>query len=202
MTKQIKQAFEGLFPLGDPEKHSVWDNVVPIIQEPRAMEVYISSGIGYPDEYNELCYMLEHAYEGDIVTMHLNTPGGSIDSAFKIVAAMKKCKAHIVGVLSGTVASAGTVITMFCDEIIVEDYTQFLIHNYSTGSQGKGGELVAYITFNDRELRAAFSDIYKGFITKGEVDKIVADQDLWLNKSEILARWAKKEGTDVPVKGS
>jgi ATP-dependent protease ClpP protease subunit len=53
-----------------------------------------------------------------------------------IAAAIKHSKAKVIGQLSGTVASAGTLITMACDEIVVTPHLSFMIHNYSGGMAG------------------------------------------------------------------
>jgi ATP-dependent protease ClpP protease subunit len=83
-----------------------------------------------------MCYVLDTAKSGDVVTIHINNGGGSIDSAFQIINSMKNSKAHIIGKLSGTVASASTVISLYCHELIVADFTAFMIHNYSGGVVG------------------------------------------------------------------
>ena len=123
---------------GGDDKNSPFDDYVPIIQsrDGRSTTVYLTDGISYPSEYNKLCFVLDNAQSGDIVTIHINNGGGHIDSAFQIINSMKNSKAHIIGKLSGTVASASTVIALHCHELIVADYTAFMIHNYSGGVVG------------------------------------------------------------------
>lgn len=115
----------------------IWDLDVPIIHDKKhnKIKVYLTGGIDEPSAYNELCYLLQEATKKDEIHMHLNTPGGIVDSAFMIANAMKRSKAKIIGHLSGTVASAGTLISMACDEIDAENHIAFMIHNYS-GTMG------------------------------------------------------------------
>jgi len=172
---------------------TIWEDFVPIVSKSNKVHhVFISSGIEEPVEYNKLVYFLAIVPEDHTVYIHINTPGGIIDSAFMIINAIKSCRATTVARLDGTVASAGTIITLACDKIDVGDYTHFMIHNYSGGTGGKGHEVKAYVDFNNRELNAAFRDIYKGFLTDEEMTEVIEGKDMWLNKGEVLARWESK----------
>lgn len=178
----------------EKEKDSIWEHPVPIAKVNGVYHCYISSGIDAPFNYDELCFLLENVKEDDKVYLHINTAGGYIDSAFKIIASIKRSKATVTARLSGTVASAGTIIALKCDDVEVEDYTHFMIHNYSTGTQGKGHEVMEYINFNDKALKRTFSDIYKGFLTPTEIAKVIKGKDMWLEDEDVRKRWAKKVG--------
>lgn len=186
-----------MFPLVQPTTSSserVWDLDVPIITNRYHTDAYILDGIDEPALYNELCHNLRTAERGDTFTLHLNTPGGMIDSAFMIVDAIKASKAKVTAYLTGTVASAGTLITMACDNIIVADHTSFMIHNYSGGAHGKGHEMKARQEFIDSSLNVAFASFYTGFLTEAEMKNVIDGKDMWMGKDEVLARWSYKIG--------
>ena len=176
------------------EKHTIWDNMLPIVVHDNGdLEAYITESIDEPSVYNELCHRLRLAPASSTVTLHINTPGGIIDSALMIIDAIKASKAKIIGYLTGTVASAGTIIALACDELIVGEHTTFMIHNYSSsGIHGKGHELKAYQNFIDSHLEAAFRSFYRGFLTTKEMTSVIDGQDLWLNQAEVLKRWEAK----------
>lgn len=183
---------EDLFPT---PKHSIWDNEVPIIvSEDGNITAYLSDQINEPFTYNELCHRLRTAPEGTTTTLHINTPGGIIDSALMIIDAIKQTKAKVVAHLTGTVASAGTIISLACDELVLGDHLTFMIHNYSSsGISGKGHELKAYQQFVDVNLEKAFRDFYVGFLTDKEMSSVIDGQDLWMTKEEVATRWIKKK---------
>lgn len=188
------------------EKHTVWDNVVPIVAHDNGdLEVYLTDSIDEPLAYNELCHRLRLAPASSTVTLHINTPGGIIDSALMIIDAIRASKARVIGYLTGTVASAGTIIALACENIIVGDHTTFMIHNYSaSGIHGKGHEIKAYQTFVDANLEAAFRSFYSGFLSTKEMTSVIDGQDLWLNKDEVMRRWAIKTSgvtTTTPRRG-
>lgn len=117
--------------MGGNSSTSVWSNYVPIIQEKNSTTVYITDSIEAPSEYNEVCHLLSAASPAEVFTFIINTPGGYIDSAVMLIDAIKNSKAHTVAKITGTVASAGTIITLACDDIEIADHTAFMIHNYS-----------------------------------------------------------------------
>lgn len=171
---------------------SEWDKVVPIITEKHHTDAYITDGIEEPASYNELCHLLKSAVRGDTVTLHLNTPGGMVDSAFMINDAIKASKAKVTAHLTGTVASAGTLITMACDNIIVSDHLSFMIHNYSAGMIGKGHEMKARQEFMDSSLNEAFKAFYRGFLSEEEMQSVIDGKDMWIGSAEVTTRWANK----------
>lgn len=173
------------------KKTQVWDNYVPILKskDGKTIHVYLTDTIDVPATYNEMCFELLNASKGTQVNLHINNGGGVIDSAFMIIDAITKSKAKVTAILSGTVASAATVITLACDAIDVVDHTSFMIHNYSSGTQGKGHEMKAYMDFNDSELNNAFRTIYGGFLTSDEMEAVIAGKDMWMGKVEVLERW-------------
>ena len=155
---------EELFmPMGGKPKHSVWDEYVPILTSGRHTDIYLTDSIEAPSEYNKLCSILENAYKGDTITLHINNGGGYVDSGFMIIDAIKSSKAVVTAKLSGTVASIATIITLSCDKIIVAEHLSWLSHNYSAGIQGKGGEMKLQMEFMSKELSSTFRDLTEVF---------------------------------------
>ena len=191
--------------LFDKPKYTVWDSMVPIISEKNFTRVYLTDEIGEPSLYNELCYKLKTASKAEVFTIYLNTPGGMIDSAMMIIEAINTSKAKVIAEISGTVASAGTIITLACDDVVVADHTAFMIHNYSGGMVGKGHEMKARQGFIDKALNEAFTSFYNGFLSPTEITEVIEGKDLWMGKDEVVARLKGKytptasEDSDEPA---
>lgn len=181
--------------LGKDKAKDVWDDPVPIIKEDTSIQAFISDEIGAPYTYDKLCYTLETAKNEDTVTLHMNTGGGFIDSAFKIIASIKRSPAKVVARLTGTVASAGTIIALSCDELEVEDFTSFMIHNYSGGAGGKGHEIIDYVNFSDKNITTTFKKLYSGFLTPRELTAVIKGKDMWMGTEEVQKRWSKMKET-------
>ena len=186
---------EEIFGPSTNEKHSVWDDYVPIITSGRDTTVYLTDSIEMPSMYNKTCHIIDNAYKGDSIALKINNGGGYVDSGFMMLNSIKRSKGTITGKLSGTVASVSTIIALSCHKLEVDDYVQFMVHNYSGGAQGKGHEMKAQMEFTDAQLNQAFSEVYGGFLTPHEMELVIAGKDIWMGKDELLARIdARKKG--------
>lgn len=191
----MEEEFSFTLPLTTEEKKSVWDDTYPVIVNDNVITVYISDKIDNPYEFNKAFHTIMSAKPDDLVILHINTPGGVIDSANMLCYAMEKSAAKIHGILTGTVASAGTLITMYCDTIEISDGCSFMIHNYSGGIAGKGHEIKAQQKFMDAELNRYFTKVYGGFLTPAEITSVIEGKDIWLSKHEVEERWLNKQNS-------
>ena len=172
-----------------------WDKYVPLITNKNSTHVYLTDCIDEPSFYNELCHNLYCADESDTFTLHINTPGGMLDTTFMLLDAMRNSKAHVIGHLTGTVASAGTIIALTCDELICSDDLSWMSHYYSSMIGGKGNEIKARQTFTERTTSATFRRIHEGFFSKKEIEEMIEGKDFWLDEHEVRERWARKQST-------
>ena len=181
-----------IFELGAelPKKtESIWEDHVPIAKNGREIDVYIMTEIINPIEYSELCHLLRNANSKEVIRIHINTPGGRLDSATMIIDAITESDAYIIGVLSGSVASAGTMIALACDELECSSYLEFMIHYFSGGTGGKGNEIKAHSNFIDKHMPMVFKKIYAGFLSDKEIEDMIEGKDVWLNGDEVLERF-------------
>ena len=175
---------------------SAWDKYVPILSDKvDTVTAYLNDQIDVPAAYNELIHTLENT-EAKTVVLKINNGGGALDSFLSIREAIKRSNATVIADLSGTVASAATMIALSCDEIRVADHTSWMSHFYSGGTSGKGNEIKAQNKFMEKEMPRMFRDVHAGFFTKAEMTKIINGTDYWLNKDDILKRWEKKQCTE------
>ena len=173
---------------------AIWtDNTTSIVSYGNNHEVYLTSNVISPIEYNKLISFLGLVTTEDVVKFYINNTGGVIDSTFMILHALGQCEATTVACLSGSVMSAATIIALSCDKLEVAKYTQWLSHNYSGGVSGKGSELKAQAEFMTSELENTFYDIHKGFFTDEEIRLLIEDKDYWLGKEAIETRLKNRE---------
>ncbi|AGM46934.1 hypothetical protein BZG00_15670 [Salinivibrio kushneri] len=180
----------------------VWEYPVPIVKgdNPEQVDAYLTGTIDEPSYYNELCHVLGTAEEGHSVTLHINTPGGIVDTALMVAEAIENSKASVTANIYGTVASAGTVIALACDDLVTSRHVSFMIHNYSGGMQGKGHEMKARQKYTDAHLSSVFNYYYGGFLTEEEMERVIEGSDIWIGAEEVAKRWQDKlkkaEGSD------
>lgn len=157
----------------------------------KVTNVYISKEIGPPSDYIDLITKLRTADPNDEIYIHLNTPGGYVDTGVQIVNAMRDCPARVVTVLDGTVCSMGSLIFLAADEYIVHENCRLMFHNYSGGTFGKGNEQVAQLGSTVEWFSTMFFQICYPFLEEDEMEDIINGQDLWLNSEETKERLQK-----------
>ena len=174
-----------------------WDEYCPIIKKDvggnTIMSMYLTEGIEAPSVYNELCHELRALTTHDEVHMYINNGGGIIDSMVMIVDAMNDCEAEVHVHISGSVASAATFPVMHADVLHVAPFTHFMIHNYSGGFGGKGKEAKDQMDFVNEEIGNTFKEIYKGFLTDEEIERVIDDKDKWMGAEEVRTRWSDRK---------
>lgn len=124
---ELDLIFEEIEPKAEQSR---WNKDVPILARVTTVTAYIQSEIYEPEVYNELCYTLENT-DAKVVRLVMNNGGGMMDSMLSIIDSINKSNATVVAVLSGTVASAATMIALECDEVEVAKHTSWLTHYYS-----------------------------------------------------------------------
>jgi len=176
-----------------------WSKYVPIIKKDNITDIYLTEEIADAAEYNEACHTIRNAVAGDIINLHLNNGGGMLDSAFYLVNAIKDSPATITAHLSGTVASASTIIALACKNVVPQPYCTFMIHNYSMGSgYSKGHELKQRQTYMDKHNVDTFNEFYRGFLTDEEITLMIEGRDYWMNAAEVSRRLVDR---DAAIKG-
>ena len=193
---ELDLIFEEIEPKSEQSR---WDKDVPILARGKTVTAYIQSEIYEPEVYNELCYTLENT-DADKVRLVMNNGGGMMDSMLSIIDSIHKSSATVVAVLSGTVASAATMIALECDEVEVAKHTSWLTHYYSGGSSGKGNELKAKHDFDEIHIPKMFRELHAGFLTETEIEQVIDGKDKWFCKEEIEERFARRKAYLAGVK--
>jgi len=149
---------------------------------------YISESIGAPGDYTDMIYRITCAGPSDTIFIHLNTPGGQLDTGVQIVNAMQNSQAKIVTILEGSAYSLGTLIFLAGDEMVVNDNCMMMFHNFNGGLIGKGNELVSELEATIKWFASLARDIYVPFISEEEFTRIAKGEDFWMQSPEIRTR--------------
>ena len=91
--------------------------------------------------------------------------------------------------MSGTVASAGTIIGLACDNVYINDTTVFMVHDQEMDSlSGKASDLLAYQTFMSKRNKEFFNTVYKSVLSSKEIGRVLNGEQLWFTGKEINER--------------
>lgn len=152
---------------------------------------YISGKLDEAENYVELIDLLYGGRPQDTVYIHLNTPGGYLDSAIQIINAINATKSQVITVADGSVASAGTLILFSGDGIMINPFSYAMLHDGAEGLIGKLSENLKQAQFSSRFIRELCHHVYQPFFTEEEVDSILDGKDMWLTATELNERVVK-----------
>jgi ATP-dependent protease ClpP protease subunit len=149
---------------------------------------YLSKAIGEAEGYTEMVHRILTASPTDVIFIHLNTPGGQLDTGVQIINAMQNSQAKIITILESTAYSLGTLIFLAGDEMIVNEHCMMMFHNFNGGLIGKGNELVSELEATVKWFASLAESIYVPFLSEDEFQRIVRGEDMWMQTPEIRDR--------------
>jgi ATP-dependent Clp protease protease subunit len=149
---------------------------------------YISDGVDDPKLYTDMIHQIRTAQPQDIIYIHLNTPGGRLDTGIQIINAIADSAARIIGVLDSKAYSLGTLLFLACDEFVIHDNCLFMIHNYSSGMYGKGNEQQAELAATTKWFAKIADRYYYPFLSKEEINRVQRGEDFWMDSDEVKKR--------------
>ena len=120
------------------------------------------------------------------IYLHLSSQGGYIYNALSVVDAIKRSRVPIYSVIEGSVASAGTFISMVCKKRFICPNAFMMIHQLSGGVGGKMGEISDEFT-NLKELMEVIKRLYTEHtqLSQKKLNKLLK-HDLYLNAKKAL----------------
>ncbi len=149
---------------------------------------YLNEQIGAASLYADMIHRINVAGPEDTVYIHVNTPGGQLNTGVQIINAIRNSPATIITVLESAAYSLGTLIFLSGDEMIVNDNCIIMFHNFRGGVIGKGNELVSELEATIKWFTELARQIYIPFLSEQEFERITKGEDLWLLTEDIKSR--------------
>lgn len=155
--------------------------------------VQLGGVIGPITQFLELLEVLDTATENDEIVININTPGGDVYTTMNLVERMENCKAKVITVASGLVASAGTFLWFYGQERRVNRWARFLFHCSSHGDFGRSLQIQETATQLVKFMKElGLQMLGAGIITHAEyVAAFENKADVELSGATIRARLAK-----------
>lgn len=156
-------------------------------------EFYISGEITSPETYIEVFDIIRHAREHDTVKIYINSFGGDLFSAIQFMRVMADSEAYVVCSVEGACMSAATMIFLAADSVEITPHSSFMVHNYSSGAFGKGGEMYHQIQHERKWSEKLLKEVYEDFLTDDEIQHVLENKDLWMDVDEVVLRMEERE---------
>jgi len=162
--------------------------------EEKSAELILYGSIGsdeYWDDISDKAFKQDIENLGDVgnITLHINSPGGSVFSAVAIANTLKNHKAKVTANIDGLAASAATIITSACDTVRMPKNALFMIHNPITFAYGNNQEMQKTVEMLDKVKNS----IIETYLGKTKADKKTLSE-LMDNETWMDAETAKEYG--------
>jgi ATP-dependent protease ClpP protease subunit len=142
---------------------------------------------GLHEIYNELW----DAGENDKLELRINSNGGMVNEGAQFYSIIKnKFNGRTTTILDNKGYSMGALTFLFGDERVVTERADLMLHDYSGGVGGKGGEIQARNEHTQVFIRDFFKKILleTGYLSKKEFDNMLIGQDYWMSIDELCER--------------
>lgn len=170
---------------------------VSILPTGTVIDFYLPQVIEELKDYIDFFRAVRDAKADDIVNVHINCYGGQVDVAFNIIDVLKETAAQVKIFVEGVCASAATMIMLAGQDIEVSEHARIMIHAWSGGFWGKWNEQIASFKFDETWMQQKFRDIYKGFLTREEIESVLAGQDIYFDADETVERLTKAKQKEI-----
>lgn len=120
------------------------------------------------------------------VTIHINSPGGSVTDALAIYSSLRKHGGRVTAIIDGLCASAATIVAMAADEIVMAEHSLLMVHNPWTVASGDAGEMRKTADALDkagREMAALYAE--RTGLPEEKVSSIMG-AETWFNAYEAV----------------
>lgn len=157
-----------------------------------AYRIWLDEDIKDPPYYRDALEALDNATESDFIYIHIDSVGGSVGTAVKMINAIRQSDAQIMGVLENRAYSAGSLILLACPAILVKPYSTLMAHSVSAGFGGDLEKSLDYATFLKTETNRLVDDVYGGFLTPDEITSVkLGHREIWLKDFQVIERLDK-----------
>ena len=156
--------------------------------------IYFDEDVKSPAYYRGALETLGLAHGEDVVVLHINTVGGALSSASSLYNAIRDCSAAVIGVIEFECSSAGAILAMACDKLIVKPFSVMMIHNVQGGAYGDYANSLTQMNFFQDAVSKLYKEAYIHFLTEKEIsDVLTTGKELWLTAEDIDERWQARD---------
>lgn len=143
--------------------------------------------------YRDVLHYINNMEQGEELRIWVDTYGGSVDTTQRLIQALHNTKGTVVVIGAGMAYSAGSLLFLQAQQIVVTANMTMMIHAVSYGDYGKQGEMVASHEFNHKMINRLMDETYKGFLTPAEIQAVKDGKDFYFDSEEITRRLSERE---------
>ena len=135
----------------------------------RAYKYVVDEDFETPSQVRELVKLLDSVTENDTVYLTINNYGGCKITMLSVIDAIANCQGYVIAQVI-LASSAGSLIALACDDVILTKFSEFYIHQMQSINSGDTSLQRERIDFLSKTQHHLFEEIYSGFLTEAELD--------------------------------
>lgn len=124
-----------------------------------------------PSQVRDLIRLLDTQEESDTTILRVNIYGGHAFTMISVMDAIRHSKGQVIAQVVHA-SSAGSLLSLVCDDCYTVPYGEWYIHEMQSGHYGDTSYQAKKIKFLTKTQRRLFEEVYKGFLTDKEIDDL------------------------------
>ncbi len=141
---------------------------------------------------------LQNAHPEDVLELHISSHGGLVSELIELYNLVDTLFYKRVTTYCNFGYSAGALASLFGEDRIIYEHSDWMMHSYSGGFIGKRDDMLTHLEHEDKRISKFFNDIMTPYFTKKELKKMEGGKDFWMSAEEMLDRGI---ATHIMVKG-
>ena len=144
------------------------------------------------ENYYRILKEFSKAKPEDKIVIYVSSDGGSIDEGIQVMKHIRSnfIPENITTILDPKGYSMGSFMFLIGNTRIISEDSTIMLHNYSMGTWGKGGEIKDYVDFADELFTKHAHKRYveTGYITEEEFNQFLIGKEWWFNCKTMCER--------------
>lgn len=155
------------------------------------IDLYLLDEIDSVDRYAAWVPLIQGSTEYDHIVVHISSPGGLLDVSLQLYESLLLCPALVEVSIEGPCCSGASMIMMAADILSITPASYVMCHAFRGGFVGKANEIFANSEFSKPWFQSVVTDVYKDFLSKTEIDRMLNGEDFYFTAQEVLDRFTK-----------
>ena len=156
-------------------------------------DFYLTSDIVDSTQYDEWIHTCAESRPCDMIEVHINCYGGSLDTAIQIHDMLMAAKADVYVSIEGACCSGASLIAMAGDHVRVLPNSYMMIHSWTGGTYGKFGNVIENTEFQKKWFADVMTRSYSEFLSKAEIKEILDGKDIYMDAEEMSSRFKARD---------
>lgn len=174
------------------------ENLIPMFKEQcevsqvsntiNAFDIYLDEEIKDPTYYRQALQVIRSGQRGDLIRIHISSPGGNLNSALMFKNAIEECEADVLAIIQAEAYSAAGLIALSCPMIEVKKHATMMCHSAAFGAGGIVQNVRDHVDFTGKHAEAVMDEVYESFLNAEELEDIRRGREIWLDYIQIGER--------------